>query len=655
MKKQLLFIAFMLFSCINAFSQATSLTVDCQTPGWLSSMINYGDQQSLVNLKVTGYINGTDIQFIYDLNNRSLTGVIDLEDVSIVKGGTLYTNNYPRTIENDNEMPVSFFYDQKKPIQKFIYPQTLVKQPLLPFRNAGLVDSLIWTSTIVKSLDISNGLGCGNYVYLPEGIETIKQIPTGCKITLPNSITKVDYINQNIIVYSYITNPEAVDVLYETYNSIDGHQYWNAFANCTFYIPRGTLEKYLSSDFATKKTMIKNTVIPNGNTFTEYYDIERVELPSLITMYKGDSKLLEVNIYPDNTFVSSIDYISSQPNVATINAEGNIVAEDYGKTEISATPQLFIDGLETKTGKCVINVIAHVDGVQMLNSMSLHIGEEKSLEALTTPLNLTDNKIIYESDNPSIAEVTEEGLVKGKSHGKCTITGTSVDGGYTATCEVMVTQPVEGVTLNNTSITLKVGETEKLQTTVSPSSADNKKILWSSGNNELATVDAEGKVKALKAGEVTITATSEDNPNAKATCKVTVIQPVTGITLSETTYTLKGIGQSVQLTATVLPNDATNQKVNWKSSNENACIVSNGLVVSVGFGSAVIVATTEDGGFMSYCTVTVETETGIEDINLKETKDGKYYSIDGKRISYPQKGVSIVRISDGSSKKIILK
>ena len=61
----------------NAYSQATSLTVDCQNPGWLSSMINYGDQLTLKNIKVSGYLNGTDLQFIIDMNKKhSLTGTI---------------------------------------------------------------------------------------------------------------------------------------------------------------------------------------------------------------------------------------------------------------------------------------------------------------------------------------------------------------------------------------------------------------------------------------------------------------------------------------------------------------------------------------------------------------------------------------------------
>ena len=64
MKTKLLILALVLCGCLNALSQATSLTVDCQTPGWLSSMIDYADQQTLENIKVTGYINGTDIIFI---------------------------------------------------------------------------------------------------------------------------------------------------------------------------------------------------------------------------------------------------------------------------------------------------------------------------------------------------------------------------------------------------------------------------------------------------------------------------------------------------------------------------------------------------------------------------------------------------------------
>ena len=87
MKKFYLLIL-MLCCSIGLFAQAKSIEVDCQTPGWLSSKINYGDQLTVENLTVTGYINGTDIQFIRDLNlNRNLNGTIDLTNVYLVKGG----------------------------------------------------------------------------------------------------------------------------------------------------------------------------------------------------------------------------------------------------------------------------------------------------------------------------------------------------------------------------------------------------------------------------------------------------------------------------------------------------------------------------------------------------------------------------------------
>ena len=95
---------------LNAYPQATSLTVDNQTPGWLSSKISYGDQQTVENLKVTGYLNGTDIQFIYDLNTKnSLGGVIDLEDVNIVSGGTL--TKYPFT---KKKCPIQNLFTKKR-------------------------------------------------------------------------------------------------------------------------------------------------------------------------------------------------------------------------------------------------------------------------------------------------------------------------------------------------------------------------------------------------------------------------------------------------------------------------------------------------------------------------------------------------------------
>lgn len=99
MKRYIFTILTILSFCITAYSQVTDLVVDCQTPGWLSSKINYGDQQTVKNLKVTGYVNATDLRFIGTLiSNQNLDGKLDLSNCNIVQdiseGEDGYLGNY---------------------------------------------------------------------------------------------------------------------------------------------------------------------------------------------------------------------------------------------------------------------------------------------------------------------------------------------------------------------------------------------------------------------------------------------------------------------------------------------------------------------------------------------------------------------------------
>ena len=155
------------------------------------------------------------------------------------------------------------------------------------------------------------------------------------------------------------------------------------------------------------------------------------------------------------------------------------------------------------------------------------------------------------------------------------------------------------------STNLNVGQSELLYATASPVNADNKTLIWSSTDNSILDVDNYGNVTAKKRGVVFVKATSEDNPLAVDSCKVTVNQPVTGITLNHKSCELHKIGETIQLVATVLPEDASNKEVRWVSSNESVCMVANGTVVAVGYGTSVIIATTVDGNYMATCTVTV--------------------------------------------------
>ncbi len=277
-----------------------------------------------------------------------------------------------------------------------------------------------------------------------------------------------------------------------------------------------------------------------------------------------------------------------------------------------------------------------VTGVELnVESVSLEVNGTETLIATITPSNATNPKLIWETSDESVVTVDEYGNIKGLKAGTATITVTTEDGGFTATCKVTVTEETsKEVAVTSVKIsganTVTVGSTIKLRATVSPSNASNKKVTWSSSNKSIATVDANGNVKGLKAGTVTITAKTANGKTA--TYKVTVkAKAVT--TVSVTSVKISGakdltVGDSLKLTATVSPSNASNKKVTWKSSNPSVATVdANGNVKALKAGTVTITVTTEDGSKTASVTITIkekpETYT-YEWVKIEESVAGQY-------------------------------
>ena len=236
-------------------------------------------------------------------------------------------------------------------------------------------------------------------------------------------------------------------------------------------------------------------------------------------------------------------------------------------------------------------------------------GESAVLSASVSPEAASDRAVAWSSSDRSVATVDKAGTVHGLRPGTATVTATAE--GKSGTCAVTVKAKavnVTEVTLDRAELTLTEGETETLTATVKPDNADNRKVAWSSDKTDVATVDGAGKVTAVKAGEAVITVTTEDGGKT-ATCKVTVkakAVPVTGVEVNPWVVTLSVRGTS-KLSYTIRPADATNQNVKWESESPSVATVdSEGNVQGVAAGTAKICVTTEDGGFKSYCTVTVK-------------------------------------------------
>lgn len=257
---------------------------------------------------------------------------------------------------------------------------------------------------------------------------------------------------------------------------------------------------------------------------------------------------------------------------------------------------------------------------------SMGKGTTQQLKAKVSP----DDKVgqvVWSSSNESVLTVDANGLVTAVGDGTASITAT-VDGVCATTDAITVTTPVvkvSGVKLSAANLKLAVGgEPSTLTATVEPDNATNKNVSWSSSDPTVATVVA-GVVTPVKAGAATITVTTEDGDHSAA-CKVTVIQPATGITLDKQKVALVGAAVE-QLKAAVVPAEA-NQTVVWKSSNESVATVDQaGKVTPVSKGTATITASTEDGNYSQDCAVTVSnpaTNLAVDQsaLNLKKGEEG---------------------------------
>ncbi len=165
---------------------------------------------------------------------------------------------------------------------------------------------------------------------------------------------------------------------------------------------------------------------------------------------------------------------------------------------------------------------------------------------------------------------------------------------------------VTGVSVSPATLSLVEGTSEQLRATVTPSDAADKSVSWTSSAAAVATVDNTGKVIAVKAGSATITVKTADGGKT-ATCAVTVtakVIPVTGISIDQGATAEVEEGNTITLTATVQPDNATDKTVTWTSSNKAIATVADGVVTGVAAGQAVITA--KAGDKEATCTVTVK-------------------------------------------------
>ena len=298
-------------------------------------------------------------------------------------------------------------------------------------------------------------------------------------------------------------------------------------------------------------------------------DINSIGLPPNVVMEKGETQQLEIEYGTDDKAEQekiaeaasklTIEWTSSDEEVVTVDATGLITAVGAGEADVTASAKDVNISSTTH-----VKVVITPTGVEAPEALELVTNGEnsKNLDAKMTPEDATEVKLAYESSDDSVATVDENGLVTAVADGECTIT-TYVVADAPATAETATQEAATVVTDEETP---------------------------TEGENSEATADSE----AVTVPDNLDSAFGVVPDGLSATTKVTVTTKVEGITLDKTEGILN-VGNTVTITATVAPEEATNPAVTWSSSDESVATVDEtGKVTAVAAGNATITATSED-------------------------------------------------------------
>lgn len=275
---------------------------------------------------------------------------------------------------------------------------------------------------------------------------------------------------------------------------------------------------------------------------------------------------------------------------------------------------------------------------------------EAKIKAKVYPINLPDKKITWKSSDDNIANIDSGGNITAQNPGKATLTAMLYSQKKSATATLSVRQPVTGIFMPTSTITLYTGgEGRLLQTEIFPKNATNQNITWKSKNTKIARVDENGRVKPVGVGMTEITETTEDG-GFEAKCFVNVVNSyvdVQTLSVKNTDAMTIKVGDSVNAIVTVSPSNARNKTLKWSSDDTKIATVSQaGRIRGVSVGTANITVETTNGKKQTF-TVNVTESDAKDPFNLNDEVSDldtegtvTYTSYD---ISFPQ----IIRIQMG--------
>ncbi len=340
-----------------------------------------------------------------------------------------------------------------------------------------------------------------------------------------------------------------------------------------------------------KKVTLRSAEI-HANTFSGCENISTIIVSS------------DVEIIREHAFdaVNTADIIVQ--NKVPTNIKDNTFSEEaYENSILYVYHPDYIDLYKNAPGwrnfKTVLLINARVSDAN-LQDIDINVGESKKLSLKLTENSLNTTTIPsgylaeWSSDNPEVASV-DNGIVTGNSIGTAHITAIINKRYVTTNTVTVVATPADSISLNMTEATLKATETTDLVATIFPENTTDKSVTWKSSDENIATVDANGKVTAVAIGNTVVTATAASG--VSATCKVTVVEtPASDIIIDKEALGISGdnlemhVGDIKTVKVTVAPETTTDKSVTYESSNPDvASVDSNGNIFAIAEGNCTII------------------------------------------------------------------
>ena len=275
-----------------------------------------------------------------------------------------------------------------------------------------------------------------------------------------------------------------------------------------------------------------------------YVPVTALRAQQTATVFAGDQLDLNelVTVSPENATEKRVVFEVDDPEAAEVDANGGLKGLKGGKVTVTVTSAEETD--QPKTAKITVNVNQAVSAITLSDS-SFQVGKGKSytLEATIGPEDATDKSLTWTSEDPTIASVSNTGVVSGKKGGKTKITCTAKDGsGVTATADVTVITAVNSISFQKKAVAIIKGHTKRCEVTINPSDASNKSLKWYSSNTAVATVSDNGTITGKAKGSCTITADAQDGSGVNASITV-YVEPDVPVTVEsihwQTTWGVK--------------------------------------------------------------------------------------------------------------------